>query len=92
MRKFEITALLTPNQTCDRTLYRNAFERFRYRTATDVTTLQRSIAAALSNDPTVPTNGVFDEPTRAAIKRLQKLKELPETGEMTFALTAKMAL
>lgn len=91
LKKPEITTLLRPNETCDRTQYRNAFERFAYPTAAAVTTLQRSIGAALS-DTTVPTNGVLNDATREAIKRLQKAKGLPETGEVTFALTEKMAI
>lgn len=85
------TSDLLRERPCDRAQYRSAFERFVYDSAPKIIGLQRALAAALGGAPPVPESGMFDDPTRTAIRALQHLKNLPETGIVTRQLVDTMA-
>jgi hypothetical protein len=93
----EIQILESVTESCD-PQYKSAYERFAYPTRDRIISLQKSLAAALSNNvppitvPSFEESGKLDGPTRDAIRAFQHLKSLPETGIMTRQLRDKMAV
>jgi hypothetical protein len=93
----EIRVLEGVTGSCD-AQYKSAYERFAFPTPEDIRRLQRSLAAALSNNvppvavPSFEATGKLDGPTRDAIRAFQRLKGLPETGIMTRQLRDTMVV
>jgi peptidoglycan hydrolase-like protein with peptidoglycan-binding domain len=72
--------------------YRNAYERFAYRTPAAIVGLQADLAAkAAVPVAQLGTAGQFTEQTRTVIRALQKQNNLPETGEVTSPLIDKLS-
>jgi len=79
----EINMLLGAG-ACDGTRgYQNAFERFAFPTADKISEFQRAVSAALTGRAQVPPTGVFDTPTRDAIKLLQQDKKIATDGKLS---------
>lgn len=88
LQSMEIVTLLGVPKVCDLGQYQNAFERFVYPSATEIKALQRALAAKLG--VAVVESGRLDEPTRNAIRALQRQRNEKETGAMTAELEATL--
>lgn len=88
----EVNVLADRRNACDRGVYHNAYERFAYPTAARIKDFQGNLTKALTAQGiSVPSTGTFDQATRDAIKRLQALNGLQETGDLTPDLMNRIA-